>query len=466
MKRFVLLLLLFICFASNHTIAQTPQGIPYQAVARNSGGATLNNQSIALRFTIHDASSTGTILYQERQTTTTNALGLFSLTIGQGTVLSGTFSTINWGTNTKFLQVEFDQNGGTAYVDMGTQQMMSVPYALFAEKSNTPGPTGPAGPTGPTGPTGATGATGPAGPSGAVGAYGDGSAGALVISSNTDWSTSPPANLSMEYTDFTVNSGVTLTVPSGTTIRATGNITINGTIIVKPGASEGGNYIPHPGVAIKGASQGSTGISNTTGGIGLTNVAALSLLKGRTYGGGAGARNSNNSGSDGGGYIRIMAQGNLLIAATGSINVNGVSSTNANTAGLGIPGGGGGAGGVIVLICKGTLTQTGSLFANGGNGSTAFDGNGGNSEGGGGGGGGGIIILAASSVNSTGSKQVSGGTAGSNAGASANINGGGGGGACGGNGGIAGITGTATPTAGSNGFSLTITTAAPENLTL
>ena len=460
MNRLLLIIFTVISFISK---AQTPQGIPYQAVARNSGGATINNQSIAIRFTIHDASSTGTILYQERQTTSTNALGLFTLTIGQGSVLSGTFSTINWGTNTKFLQVEFDQNGGTTYVDMGTQQMMSVPYALFAEKSNTPGPTGPAGPTGA---TGATGATGPAGPSGSVGAYGDGSAGALVISANTDWSTTPPANLSMEYTDFTVNSGVTLTVPSGTTIRATGNITINGTIVVKPGASEAGNYIPNPGVTIKAASQAATGISNTSGGIGLTSVAALSLIKGRIVGGGAGARNSNNSGSDGGGYLRIMAQGNLSISATGSINANGVSATNANTAGLGIQGGGGGAGGVIVLFCKGTLTQAGSLLANGGNGASGFDGNGGTSEGGGGGGGGGIIILAASSVSSTGAKQVNGGSSGANAGASGTINGGGGGGACGGNGGGGAQTSFAASSAGSIGFSLTITTPAPENLTL
>src|SRR5947209_17335744 len=109
MKRLLHLIFILICLKSFIVNAQTPQGIPYQAIARNSGGATINNQGIAIRFTIHDATSTGTVLYQERQATTTNALGLFSVTIGQGTVLSGTFSTINWGTNSKFLQVEFDQ---------------------------------------------------------------------------------------------------------------------------------------------------------------------------------------------------------------------------------------------------------------------------------------------------------------------------------------------------------------------
>jgi hypothetical protein len=439
MKRLLLLTFATISFISEQTNAQTPQGIPYQAVARNSGGATINNQSIAIRFTIHDASSTGTVIYQERQTTSTNALGLFSLTIGQGTILSGTFSTINWGTNTKFLQVEFDQSGGTAYVDMGTQQMMSVPYALFAEKSNTTGP------------------------SGAIGAYGDGSAGSLTITSNTDWSTTPPANLSMEYTDFTVNSGVTLTVPSGTTIRATGNITINGSIVVKPGVSEVGNYIPNPGLSLKSATQTSLGISNS-GGIGISNIASLSIVKGSIYGGGAGARNSLNSGSEGGGYIRIIAQGNLSISTTGSINANGYNSINPNTAGQGITGGGGGGGGAIVLLCKGMVTQAGSLLANGGNGASGFDGNGGTGEGGGGGGGGGIIIIAANSINSTGTNQVSGGLAGPNQGSST-INIGGGGGACGGNGG----NGAQTSSAATNGFPgyfITITTSSPENLIL
>jgi len=178
MKKIYILAILL--FAILNVKAQVPQSIPYQAVARDNGGHLIANQNIALRFSIHDATSGGTIVYQETQSATTNALGLFSVNIGTGTVVSGTFSSINWGTNSKFTQVEMDATGGNNYVDMGTQQMMSVPYALYALTSGNgggggaTGPTGPSGvdgATGPTGPTGAgtTGATGPTGPTGSGG---------------------------------------------------------------------------------------------------------------------------------------------------------------------------------------------------------------------------------------------------------------------------------------------------------
>ena len=113
-------------------LAQAPQGIPYQAVARNSSGVIIASTAISVRFTIHDSIATGTTVYRETFNPTTTAQGLFSVNVGQGTVVSGTFSSINWGTNAKFMQVELDPAGGTSYIDMGTQQMMSVPYALYA----------------------------------------------------------------------------------------------------------------------------------------------------------------------------------------------------------------------------------------------------------------------------------------------------------------------------------------------
>ncbi len=113
-------------------MAQAPQGIPYQAVARSSSAAILANQAIRVRFTIHGNTASGAVVYQETFSPTTNSLGLFNVNIGMGTVVTGTFAGINWGVNTKFMQVEMDPAGGTAYVDMGTTQMMSVPYALYA----------------------------------------------------------------------------------------------------------------------------------------------------------------------------------------------------------------------------------------------------------------------------------------------------------------------------------------------
>ncbi len=116
--------------------AQAPQTFPYQAVARDVSGNLISNQTIALRFSILNASNIGTVAYQETQMATTNSLGLFNVNIGQGTVTSGTFATINWATSTKYLKVELDIAGGNNYTVMGTTQLMSVPYALNAEKSN------------------------------------------------------------------------------------------------------------------------------------------------------------------------------------------------------------------------------------------------------------------------------------------------------------------------------------------
>jgi len=125
----------FLSFCLIHFItqAQTPQGIPYQSVIRNGSGALLINQAVHLRFSIHDSTMLGTIVYQESHTSTTTNLGMVILSIGQGTPSIGTFSAINWGSGAKFMQVELDTTGGSSYIDLGTQQMMSVPYALYAK---------------------------------------------------------------------------------------------------------------------------------------------------------------------------------------------------------------------------------------------------------------------------------------------------------------------------------------------
>ena len=115
---------------------QAPQAIPYQAVARNNAGNILSNQSISLRFSVHDGASSGAIVYQETQNVTTNSLGLFSINLGQGTVVSGAMTSIDWKNGAKYLQVELDPTGGTTYTDMGTTQLMSVPFALHAASSS------------------------------------------------------------------------------------------------------------------------------------------------------------------------------------------------------------------------------------------------------------------------------------------------------------------------------------------
>jgi uncharacterized protein (TIGR02145 family) len=124
------------CLTSAAVSAQAPQGIPYQAIARNASGVAIANTAVKVRFSIRDSIATGAIKYQETHNPTTSALGLFSVNVGMGTVISGTFSGINWGKNAKFLQVELNTTGGTTYTDLGTTQMMSVPYALHSNTSD------------------------------------------------------------------------------------------------------------------------------------------------------------------------------------------------------------------------------------------------------------------------------------------------------------------------------------------
>ena len=140
-----------------------PPGIPYQAEVRNENGEVLSNANVNVRFTLHELTANGTVSYQETQAITTNELGLFAATIGAGTPTQGTFAGINWSQTTKFLQVEVDTGNG--YITMGNQQLMSVPYALYAAN-------GPVGPQGPAGEPGPIGINGPQGPQGITGQNG------------------------------------------------------------------------------------------------------------------------------------------------------------------------------------------------------------------------------------------------------------------------------------------------------
>ena len=126
-------ILFFFLILENFLFAQSPQGINYQAVARDASGTVLQNQALSVRLTVH-MGGTSNPVYRESHNVSTNSFGLFTLKIGQpASVLLGTFSTINWGTSTYFLQVEVNPGGG--FVNMGTTQFMSVPYALYAEKA-------------------------------------------------------------------------------------------------------------------------------------------------------------------------------------------------------------------------------------------------------------------------------------------------------------------------------------------
>lgn len=118
-----------------------PQKFNYQAVARNSTGTTIINQAISVKVDIVDSNQT-TILYTEIHNTTTNQFGLFSLQIGAGFAITGTFSSINWGAREKYIRTSADLTGGTNYQLLGMSQLLSVPYALYAAKTNLVAGTG------------------------------------------------------------------------------------------------------------------------------------------------------------------------------------------------------------------------------------------------------------------------------------------------------------------------------------
>ncbi len=111
-----------------------PQGIPYQAMIRDNIGAALMNTPVTVRFSLRQDAIDGTVEYQETHNLTTNTFGLVNTHFGSGTATQGTFANINWSNTTKFIQVE--ANTGSGFVEMGTQQMMSVPFALKANSAN------------------------------------------------------------------------------------------------------------------------------------------------------------------------------------------------------------------------------------------------------------------------------------------------------------------------------------------
>jgi hypothetical protein len=156
--------------------AQTPEGMNYQAVVRDASGLPIANQTIGMRATIL-AQPSVTVVFQETHTVSTNQFGLINLVIGGGNISQGSLSSIDWGNGTYWLQTETDVTGGTTYSLLGSQQLMTVPYAFYAESSGDGGQPGPTGPTGAMG-VGGTGATGPTGAEGPTGSDGIGSTGA------------------------------------------------------------------------------------------------------------------------------------------------------------------------------------------------------------------------------------------------------------------------------------------------
>jgi hypothetical protein len=126
---------LFIAFSfSMKTMGQAPQGFNYQAIIKNSAGELMSNQNLSLRLCVRQGSANGTITYQEIKSLITNAQGLVTTTIGSGPATIGNFSALDWSNGLKYLQV--DMNLGQGWLLLGTEQLQSVPYALYAETTS------------------------------------------------------------------------------------------------------------------------------------------------------------------------------------------------------------------------------------------------------------------------------------------------------------------------------------------
>ena len=402
-------ILLWLMFSLN-TFAQAPQLMNYQAVVRNAAGQPLSGgQTVAIRFQIHDVTATGTVVFQEGQHAVTNQFGLINLSIGA----VGGLAAVNWGNGPKFLQVELDPTGGSNYTDMGTTQLLSVPYALFAANStsNIPGATGPTGAQGIGGPQGPAGVTGANGLQGATGPTGFGATGAQGQRGVTGPSGNSGATGNTGPTGVT-GSGGGVTGPSGATgpqglQGATGPTGAQGIT----GATGSNGLIGNTGaVGVTGpigptGAQGLNGNAGLTGATGLTGVTGLQGTPGTTGStgltgavgatgptGSTGATGGTGSGGGPTGPTGITgAQGTAgptglqgttgntgltgAVGATGATGLTGSVGARGATGATGLTGNTGAQGNAGVTGVTGTTGNTGVAGPTGNAGSTGAQGN-------------------------------------------------------------------------------------------
>lgn len=377
MKQLIVCLTVLLCLVATQIQAQnSPQLINYQAVVRDSNGSLITNNSITLRIQILEGSTTSAPVFIENHSVTTNAYGLVTLQIGGGTVINGSLAAVNWANGPIFLKLGIDVNGGTSFTDMGTTQLVSVPYALYAETvGNTddadadptneiqaisisndtlfltgggfavlPASAGPTGATGTTGAAGLDGITGPTGASGPVGATG--ASGGIGATGPTGTTGTAGADGPTGATGPTGANGTSVTIlgslASTGSLPGTGNpgdgYLINGDLYVWDATNNnwtnaGNIQGPQGNTGVTGAT-GATGIAGTDGATGATGADGITGATGATGTMGvAGA-----TGVDG------------MTGATGTAGVDGVTGATGPT----------GADGTSITIL-GSLTSIGSL---------------------------------------------------------------------------------------------------------
>jgi hypothetical protein len=338
MRKILFSFALLFFLATNSIFAQTPEGINYQAVLRNTTtGVVLPNSTVNVQIKIITGTATGPVIYQEIHPNLLTNQGLVNLVIGQGLPQTGTFASIPWSTGGNFYVNTSISIAGAPSQDYGTQQLMSVPFALYSKYSgnqvnkwsygNTPpssglgnpgdfylnisngdvyyksssstwqltgnikgpqgiqgiqGPTGPTGLTGPAGPTGATGLTGPAGPAGPTGPAGStGLTGLTGPAGPTGATGATGSTGSTGLTGATGPTGATgLTGPAGST-GLTGPAGSTG--LTGPAGPTGATGATGPtGLTGPAGPAGATGLTGPAGSTGLTGPAGPTGATGAT----------------------------------------------------------------------------------------------------------------------------------------------------------------------------------------
>jgi hypothetical protein len=353
-----LVALFAIAISLSSILAQAPQKMSYQAVIRNSSNALVTSTSIGMRISILQGSLSGTAVYVETQTQSTNANGLVTLEIGAGTVVSGTFSSIDWATGPYFIKTETDPTGGTSYTIVGTSPLLSVPYALYAKTSGSSSP-GPQGVTGATGSTGATGTTGNIGATGTKGSTGaTGLTGSIGLTGNTG------------ATGVTGNTGLQGIQGNTGATGATGNTGVQG---LQGNTGATGATGTQGALGNIGAT-GATGTQGLQGNIGVTGATGAQGLQGNI--GATGATGTQGLQGNTGATGAIGAQG--LQGNTGATGATGAQGLQGNTGATGTTGGQGVQGNTGVTGATGAQGVQGNLGATGATGSPGVKGNTGN----------------------------------------------------------------------------------------
>ncbi len=345
MKKITLLFALCLAFSLT-TKAQAPQGFNYQAVARTSAGVAVTSQPIGLQIRLLQGTATGTAVYTETHSVTSNNIGLLNVVVGSGLTVDN-FAAINWANGPYYVEVSMDISGGTSYALMGTQQLMSVPYALYAANGGTAGPAGVTGATGSVGATGdigPTGVTGNAGPTGATGSSGND--GDRYAATSTDMLTIAMGtqNLNIQ-TGLQYSVGQTVLIANSVSDFMKGNCvsynSLTGALVVNITIIGGSGTFSSWSINLDGApgpagTMGATGATGTAGTNGLNGVTGATGSNGTN--GAAGATGA--TGTNGTNGIAGATGTNGTDGATGATGTNGTNGINGATGATGATGAG------------------------------------------------------------------------------------------------------------------------------